>query len=382
MLMLLVKMIEANSLDNDSILESLENFSDQESATNSTSYEDDYDYDIFDYDYPGLNGNDGVIKKQESKCEENGWSLLKQGDRPVLDACLESGYQVNYPPIEDKVINLYTTFYYQKLLKVDELQQTITMDIKEWTFWKDNRIKTTFRNSNGIGKFRDQIDLKPNTVADGYPIWIPSLPLHIRNLKEWKSLYDPIFLSSLAFMAYNPFTTNVTLVNATLEWVVTVFCTFDFTNFPLDTQHCPFHVKGSGSRSLKKLLYDPKNIFHSTKQYETSGFRVTIEFVGNDHGETNRVNTTDLLGIEVTLDRVIAPYLFEYYLPCMAIVIVSFISFIVPLSALPGRIALVVTQFLTLTNIFIHQMVSSNFQEKLFHIVAVYHLSRENSSTK
>ena len=95
MLMLLVKMIEANSLDNDSILESLENFSDQESATNSTSYEDDYDYDIFDYDYPGLNGNDGVIKKQESKCEENGWSLLKQGDRPVLDACLESGYQVN-----------------------------------------------------------------------------------------------------------------------------------------------------------------------------------------------------------------------------------------------------------------------------------------------
>ena len=213
--------------------------------------------------------------------------------------------------------------------------------------------------------------MTPNPLKKAYPIWIPSLPLHIPNLQEWKSLYDPIFLSSLALMENNPFTPNVTLVNATLEWRVTIFCTFNFNNYPLDTQYCPFYTQGSSIRSFKRLLYDPKNIYHSIKEYETAGFRVTVKFVGNNYEEENRRESTDILGFEVTMDRIFAPYLFEYYLPCMAIVIVSFISFIVPLSAIPGRIALVVTQFLTLTNIFIHEMASSNFQQKHFSIIVV-----------
>ena len=45
----------------------------------------------------------------------------------------------------------------------------------------------------------------------------------------------------------------------------------------------------------------------------------------------------------------------------IAIVVVAQISFIIPMSAIPGRVALVVTQFLTLTNIFIHEMVRYYF---------------------
>ena len=48
-------------------------------------------------------------------------------------------------------------------------------------------------------------------------------------------------------------------------------------------------------------------------------------------------------------------------MPCIAIVIATSFSFIIPLSAIPGRVALIVTQFLTLTNIFINQMVSSMY---------------------
>ena len=66
------------------------------------------------------------------------------------------------------------------------------------------------------------------------------------------------------------------------------------------------------------------------------------------------------VGFNVTLVRIIQPYLYQYYFPSIAIVVVSQISFMIPLSATPGRIALVVTQFLTLTNIFIHQMVKFN----------------------
>ena len=57
------------------------------------------------------------------------------------------------------------------------------------------------------------------------------------------------------------------------------------------------------------------------------------------------------------IDRILRPFIFRYYLPCAAIVMVSALSFIIPVAALPGRIGLAVTQFLTLTSIFIHQMV-------------------------
>lgn len=363
-LMVMIKGIKSNVVDNnentaDSILQYSESSSDQSSKSDTSSTSNDYDYnfDFYDYDYPGSNVTE-VIKKYKLKCEENGWELLKQNKRPILNACLERGYQANHPSIQDKVLRLYTTFNYQKVLKVDEHEQTLTTDIKESTFWEDKRIKTTFRNSNG--HHQDQIDLKTNSLQIEYPIWTPPLPFRIDNLKEWISLYDPMFLSQLTLVSSNPITPNVTLVNASLQWRVTIFCEFEFSIFPLDVQQCPFHVRGSNSKRVKRLLYDTNNIYHSKTKYDAAGFEVEIQFIGNNYAENNETEYTDLFGFEITLKRLIGPYLFQYYMPCFAIVIVSFISFIVPLSAIPGRIALVVTQFLTLTNIFIHQMVCRN----------------------
>ena len=62
-------------------------------------------------------------------------------------------------------------------------------------------------------------------------------------------------------------------------------------------------------------------------------------------------------GVEVEMKRQLSGYIYQYYLPSITIAIASSISFIIPLTAIPGRVALVGTQFLTLTNIFIHQMV-------------------------
>ena len=67
----------------------------------------------------------------------------------------------------------------------------------------------------------------------------------------------------------------------------------------------------------------------------------------------------DKIGFNITFTRVVKPHLYQYYFPCIAIVVVSHISLMIPISAIPGRITLAVTQFLTLTNIFIHFMVSN-----------------------
>ena len=93
--------------------------------------------------------------------------------------------------------------------------------------------------------------------------------------------------------------------------------------------------------------------------YEVSGFEAMIVPVGtivDPSTELQRSNASDF-GFNIELTRIFRPYLFQYYLPTAAIVIVSHISFMIPLSSIPGRVALMVTQFLTLTNIFILNMV-------------------------
>ena len=86
--------------------------------------------------------------------------------------------------------------------------------------------------------------------------------------------------------------------------------------------------------------------------YTSGEFNVKIDSVGNfdDDG-------TDQVGFNIILRRLVPKYLWKYYIPCFSIVIVSQISFIIPLSSIPGRVCLVATNFLTLISIFMEQMV-------------------------
>ena len=76
--------------------------------------------------------------------------------------------------------------------------------------------------------------------------------------------------------------------------------------------------------------------------------------------DTADIDTKTEIGLDIHIERTLRPYVLKYYIPCITIVVISQISFIIPLEALPGRVALGVTQFLTLMSLFIQQMVSSS----------------------
>ncbi len=59
-----------------------------------------------------------------------------------------------------------------------------------------------------------------------------------------------------------------------------------------------------------------------------------------------------LAGFNVVLKRFTSPYIMKYYLPCAIMVCVSWISFLIPSYAIPGRTTLLVTLFLVLTGFF------------------------------
>ena len=93
----------------------------------------------------------------------------------------------------------------------------------------------------------------------------------------------------------------------------------------------------------KFVLHETHRKRNDTISYEAADFNVLVSFFDK---ETTSGNT--VVGIGFTMDRMTFSFILKYYIPCMAIVILSIIGFIIPVSALPGRVALLVTQFLTL----------------------------------
>ena len=64
------------------------------------------------------------------------------------------------------------------------------------------------------------------------------------------------------------------------------------------------------------------------------------------------------IGIEMILSRHVLKYLYIYYLPSGLFVVVSWASFLIPPEVVPGRMAMLITLFLVLINIF--NIVTSN----------------------
>ena len=268
----------------------------------------------------------------------------------VSEVCLTSGYQPNEAPNEAKIYSIFRT---PKITEVNEKKKTLSFILRQSRLWEDSRIITAFSKMNLINGGLDvTLEDPPGTL--NLPIWYPFL--HIKDLsKESRSLYNPYWTSQIRILASNPFHPNITLVNLTIDWRVSIICEFDYSNFPFDNQMCHFREETRKS-NVEQVLFDTENTNHNIKKFKAVGFHITITFFGNNmtyHDGTNEV------GFDVHIRRLIQPYLLQFYLPCFAIVVVSQISFIIPLTEIPGRIVLIVTQFLTLTNIFIYQMVRS-----------------------
>ena len=118
----------------------------------------------------------------------------------------------------------------------------------------------------------------------------------------------------------------------------------------MDTQHCEFLMNSS---------YPDPNIVHLL--FEQGQFGITNKNVNLDDfkiGATFEDKHTQMgVRVIIKLERCILPFIIRYYLPCMAIAVVSLINFCIPIECVPARVTLLVTQFLTLTNILIAQQV-------------------------
>ena len=267
-------------------------------------------------------------------------------------ACINERYQKHLVPEPGKT-KVSSRIQNEKVRHVDSRKQTVALDLVLTMRWWDPNINTQnlADNSTNTG-----LILSPGAVKE---IWTPDLTIQdltsFKIKEEWTSLITSKMLpTDNPDQANNP---NETLANVQLTYEIKaeVYCVFDHSKYPMDIQNCNFAL---GSRSFGAIfvLDHEKRRSNDSQSYPASNFYVSSELFDSEIKDGS--NT---IGIKITMNHAITPFFVKYYLPCIAIVLVSMIGFAVPLNAIPGRVALLVTQFLTLTNLFIYEMVRTHF---------------------
>ena len=301
-------------------------------------------------------GDDELKEKLKQLIEEAGCPFISTNQLLVRSVCLMPYYQSNEPPIGlDSLTHVNIDLQEVYILEIDEKRNKITIQMSQDIQWIETRIRANF---SAVHPEINLIKLAPNNF---FRIWHPDLELYVPNLLEREFVNDPNMFKEIAVIRGSDLQVDTATLSGWKDWRAIIHCKFDFSSFPFDIQRCEF-LQQTVPNSMARLFYFQQ--YTENLEHEAEGFEVLIEHVGTfahvNDSHLNSLQGTDTIGFNITLNRVFTPYLYQYYLPCMAIVAVSQISFMIPLSAIPGRVALVVTQFLTLTNIFIHQMVRHN----------------------
>ena len=287
------------------------------------------------------------------------YKLIKRrtNDDYVKDVCLPTTYQVNEPPDIKTNIKVGVMFSERRILQINERRKSITLLVAYWSFWEDPRMKI----KKPLPK--DGIALPLFTATHHY-IWGPFLYPDIADLREISPVYDPI-ISRLGLhwgktanqvCGQELFSQNAPIVIDQPMWKVKIFCRFDFSKYPFDRQNCSFRMVSLGY-NLTVTSQRSWGILREN-QREFGGYDLRrAYFVKEPLYDRATEQNIGLFGFHIHMSRQIETYFYQYYLPCIAVVITSFFSFIVPLTAIPGRVMIVVTQFLTLTNLFSTAMV-------------------------
>lgn len=259
-----------------------------------------------------------------------------QPGKCVLGWCLPKSYQKLESPTPDDSVHVDINVEILDILSVNDKEFSITMSMYFSVMWQESRIETN------------------NTIEPGfwYPVsleflqdlWIPNVFIYnlksFENLKVLKRLAG-VWIIDGKDVFYNQFAQ------------VTFLCPMRFNTYPLDEHTCKFRV-GSTNMDINYMRFG-----ETTVAYNDEARNTILDYMvkADKLKEEDRIyvyagQNYSVTGIEMKLARNIQKYLYIYYLPSGLFVVVSWVGFLIPPEVVPGRMAMLITLFLVLTNIF------------------------------
>jgi len=254
----------------------------------------------------------------------------------VLGWCLPQDYQKLESPIPDGAVNVDINVEILDILSVNDKEFSMTMSMYFSVMWQESRIET---NNTIEPDFWYPVSLE--FLQD---LWIPNV--FIYNLKSFQNIavlkrLAGVWIINGKDVFYNQFST------------VTFLCPMRFERYPLDEHICKFRV-GSTNMDINFMKFG-----ETTASYDTANKNTILDYMVEVQQlrEEDRIvlyagQNYSVTGIEMRLSRHVLKYLYIYYLPSGLFVVVSWVGFLIPPEVVPGRMAMLITLFLVLINIF------------------------------
>ncbi|KAI1289887.1 Glutamate-gated chloride channel [Halotydeus destructor] len=222
-----------------------------------------------------------------------------------------------------------TNLYVRSISRIDDVTMEYATQITFREQWRDDRL--VYDDRNGRIKFL--------TLTDPDKIWKPDL--FFSNEKEGH--FHDIIMPNVLLRIYPD---GAILYSIRISLVLA--CPMDLKYYPLDKQTCSIQMASYGYTTEDVvLLWKEENPVQITKTLHLPRFTLT-----NKRTEycTSRTNTGEYSCIRVDLifRREFSYYLIQIYIPCIMLVIVSWVSFWLDPNAIPARVSLGVTTLLTM----------------------------------
>jgi len=269
-----------------------------------------------------LNQEEGQTPPGMSKC--------------VLGWCLPLDYQKLESPTPDEPVHVDINVEILDILNVNDKEFSITMSMYFSVQWQESRIQTN--------RTVEPDSWYPVSLEFLTDLWIPNV--FIYNLKSFQSIavlkrLAGVWIINGKDVFYNQYST------------VTFLCPMRFERYPLDEHICRFRV-GSTNMDINFMRFGETTLTYDDSSRNTIlDYLVTVKNLAEEDRIVLYAGANySVTGIEMRLTRHILKYLYIYYLPSGLFVVVSWVGFLIPPEVVPGRMAMLITLFLVLINIF------------------------------
>ena len=293
-----------------------------------------------------FNRNETLAQNESTSTSNHSTKHLEicDGDNHLeIDVCTSHNYHSHELPSRN--FTIYVDLERHNIPSVNDKANSFTMDIEIALYWIDPRIQSLFRDVNDS---KATIPLSLKTLEK---IWTPEI--HVFNLTDYKTFKDSQHVTS-ANSRYHPIISpnGGSLIEYKIEFKASVYCVFDFSNYPYDKSTCKF-IFGSKYDNIDYLFISQKvHYTHSITGAHDCSLTMTNVSLPNSKTFKNSV------GIEIKIARIDRPFIYRYILPSICFVLISSLSMTLPISASNARIGISVTVLLMAVNLYLAQMVN------------------------